>query len=36
MHDDYYKEHNHLSLEERKMVNYDHPDSIDNELFETC
>jgi uridine kinase len=33
MHDDYYKEHNHLSLEERKMVNYDHPDSIDNELF---
>lgn len=33
MHDDYYKEHNHLSLEERKTVNYDHPDSIDNELF---
>ena len=33
MHDDYYKDQSHLSLEERKIVNYDHPNSIDNELF---
>lgn len=33
MHDDYYLEQSHLSLEERKQINYDHPSSIDNELF---
>ena len=31
--DAYYKELGHLSLEERKRVNFDHPDSIDFELF---
>jgi len=33
MHDDYYKDQGHLSLEKRKTINYDHPNSIDNELF---
>jgi len=32
-HDDYYKDQSHLSLEDRKKTNYDHPDSFDNELF---
>lgn len=31
-HDDYYR-HSILSLEERIKVNYDHPDSLDNELL---
>lgn len=31
--DDYYKENHHLSLEERKKINYDHPFSFDNDLF---
>jgi len=31
--DDYYKRLDHLSLDERKKVNYDHPDSIDFDLF---
>ncbi len=33
--DCYYKDHGHLSLGERKLVNYDHPDSLDKELFVT-
>lgn len=33
MHDDYYKDQKHLSMEERQKINYDHPSSIDNELF---
>lgn len=32
-HDDYYKKQSHLSLEERYNINYDHPASLDNELF---
>lgn len=32
-HDDYYKDQTSLKLEERKEINYDHPSSIDNELF---
>lgn len=32
-HDSYYKPLGHLSLEERKQVNFDHPDSLDNELL---
>lgn len=32
-HDDYYKKQSHLSLEERYNINYDHPVSLDNELF---
>ena len=31
--DDYYKDQSNLSMEERKLVNYDHPFSIDNDLF---
>lgn len=32
-HDDYYKDLTHLSLEERYKINFDHPDSLDNDLF---
>ena len=32
-HDSYYKDLAHLSAEERRAVNFDHPDSLDNELF---
>ncbi len=32
-HDAYYKDQSHLSYEERTRTNYDHPDSLDNELF---
>ena len=28
--DDYYHDHGHLSVEERALVNYDHPDSLDD------
>jgi uridine kinase len=31
--DDYYKELSHLSLEERKQINYDHPSSYDSDLL---
>jgi uridine kinase len=31
--DSYYKELGHLSLEERSRINFDHPDSLDNDLF---
>lgn len=32
-HDMYYKDNRHLSFAERCRLNYDHPDSFDNELF---
>lgn len=32
-HDDYYKDLSHLSIEERRQVNFDHPNSLDNDLF---
>jgi uridine kinase len=32
-HDCYYKDLAHLSAEQRAKVNFDHPDSLDNELF---
>jgi uridine kinase len=32
-HDDYYKDQTHLTMEERVQTNYDHPSSLDNELF---
>ena len=32
-HDDYYKDQSDMTLEERKLVNYDHPFSLDNDLF---
>ena len=32
-HDYYYKPHEDLTLEERRKVNYDHPDSLDTELL---
>ncbi len=31
--DTYYKDHSHLTVEDRGKVNYDHPDSLDVELF---
>lgn len=32
-HDDYYKDQSHLTMEERVKTNYDHPSSLDNDLF---
>lgn len=32
-HDDYYKNQDHLTMEERLKVNYDHPHAFDNELL---
>lgn len=32
-HDDYYKDLSHLPIEERYKVNFDHPNSLDNDLF---
>ena len=32
-HDDYYKDQTHLEMEERVKTNYDHPSSLDNDLF---
>jgi len=32
-HDDYYKDQAEMTLEERQQVNYDHPFSLDNDLF---
>ena len=31
--DDYYKDLKHLTLEERRRVNFDHPDAYDFDLF---
>jgi len=31
--DSYYKDHSHLTLEERALINYDHPFAFDNELL---
>lgn len=32
-HDSYYRDLSHLPLEERSRVNFDHPDSLENELL---
>ena len=32
-HDDHYRDQSHLSPEERKKTNYDHPQSLENELL---
>lgn len=32
-HDNYYKAHDSLTLEERSHLNYDHPDSLDTDLM---
>ena len=32
-HDFYYKEHNDISFEERKKLNYDHPNAFDTDLM---
>ncbi|NWJ45642.1 MAG: uridine kinase [Chloroflexi bacterium] len=32
-HDSYYKDLSHMPFEERTRVNYDHPDSLDNDLL---
>jgi uridine kinase len=32
-HDSYYRTLDHLPVEERKLVNFDHPDSLDNDLL---
>lgn len=34
-HDDYYKDQSEMSMEDRIKTNYDHPSSLDNELFVT-
>uniref|UniRef100_A0A7S2KHB2 Uridine kinase n=1 Tax=Leptocylindrus danicus TaxID=163516 RepID=A0A7S2KHB2_9STRA len=33
VHDNYYKDISHLSLEERAKTNFDHPDSLDTDLL---
>ena len=32
-HDDYYLNQDHLTMEQRKNINYDHPDALDNQLL---
>lgn len=32
-HDAYYRDQAHMSFDERTKINYDHPDSLENELF---
>ena len=32
-HDSYYRDHSHLSEEERAQLNFDHPDALDNDLL---
>ncbi len=32
-HDHYYKSNDHLSLDERRVLNYDHPESFDTDMF---
>ena len=32
-HDDYYKDQTHLSMEQRVLTNYDHPNSLDNDFI---
>jgi uridine kinase len=32
-HDNYYKDHLHLSFEQRSQLNFDHPDAFDEELL---
>lgn len=32
-HDSYYRDHCGMPLEERELLNYDHPDSLDNDLL---
>lgn len=32
-HDFYYKQHNDIPFEERKLLNYDHPDAFDTDLM---
>lgn len=32
-HDFYYKQHNDISFEERKLLNYDHPNAFDTDLM---
>ncbi|XMB72683.1 uridine kinase [Mycoplasmatota bacterium WC30] len=31
--DDYYKDQSEMTMEERRVINYDHPFSLDNDLF---
>ena len=32
-HDNYYRDHPHLTFQERALLNYDEPDIFDHELF---
>ena len=32
-HDNYYRRHDELTFEQRKVINYDHPDSLETELL---
>lgn len=34
-HDNYYKRHDEIPFEERKIINYDHPDSLETDLLLT-
>ncbi len=34
-HDSYYRDYPHLALAERRKINYDHPDALENELLRT-
>ncbi len=34
-HDSYYRDHPTMPIEERELLNYDHPDSLDNDLLIT-
>lgn len=32
-HDNYYRRNDHLSMEERRKINYDHPDSLETDML---
>ena len=32
-HDNYYKRHDEMPFEQRRLLNYDHPDAFDTELM---
>jgi uridine kinase len=32
-HDSYYRDHSDLTVEQRRLINFDHPDALDNDLL---